>query len=111
MTETDQDKEEMRCQLEEMKHSQSRAEEQLQQSSASEKQLLKDEIEKLKAENGVLRNNSEEFEAERSAEVAELKISLDQLREEKEQVFNKYQESLCSIMEKDGKLGTNIFFM
>lgn len=134
MTENDQSKEEMRCQLEELKHSQTRAEEQLQQSSASveqEKQSLIEEIRVLKAENDTLRNSFAENDAERSVEVAELKISLDHLRselenyktsmkemesrnetlqaeiggvkEEKEQVFNKYQESLCSIMEKDGK--------
>ncbi|XP_063708140.1 huntingtin-interacting protein 1 isoform X4 [Culicoides brevitarsis] len=96
MTEADQSKEEMRCQLEELKHSQTRAEEKLQQSSA-----ITEEIEKLKAENEILRNKTEELEAARSAEVAELKISLDQLREEKDSIFNKYQESLCSIMEKD----------
>lgn len=56
LTEVDHSKEEMRCELEELKLSLTRVEEQLQQSSN-----IKTETERLKAENGTFRNKVEEF--------------------------------------------------
>uniref|UniRef100_A0A1B0D7M7 Uncharacterized protein n=1 Tax=Phlebotomus papatasi TaxID=29031 RepID=A0A1B0D7M7_PHLPP len=78
VTEVTREKEELRCQLEDIQHQQAKVEETLQQSS-SEAHREKDELQgKLKQ----LEEKFEDMEANKSAEIAELRIKCDNLARE-----------------------------
>ncbi|XP_055701906.1 huntingtin-interacting protein 1 isoform X2 [Phlebotomus papatasi] len=78
VTEVTREKEELRCQLEDIQHQQAKVEETLQQSS-SEAHREKDELQgKLKE----LEEKFEDMEANKSAEIAELRIKCDNLARE-----------------------------
>lgn len=84
LAETVNEKDNVKCQLDEVLHVQKKFDELKQQSTDAE-QSMKDEMNKqldvLKNENIALKIRSEDLEANKSAEIAELSIKLDNMKE------------------------------